>query len=534
MASLAALPDELLVQICSYLEDTTSTKALALTCKRTTNCALERHSSMSIDLSANHAQVIHDLLESLSSMANKVEPPQIDTYDQGEDDAILRTGDDEVTKGYEFTHKAIKHASSYKALRISFPDMYRWNLPADRQLADKSIMLASRFNPETPYTARSGRERRKCCDYMLNLVALILQLARGTTTLEVQGSIDWMDHDLLDWIGHGPQEPLCWRRDMIQWDTLCSLRRLRLVALDSPKLPEVIRSQFLNLQSFSTFEFTDMKVVDETVKYFGKGYGATSITCLRLHNCHVRPSAMTTLIRGCPHLEEFEYSMGAEHWITDKTYDAAQLISDLREVGWDTLRYLSLHTLGVRVVDRCHYLEDIGQLKQLESLTVNEDHLHYSHGHLASSVCQERRWQQGHLFSEPNSISSRGNNIILSLPNSLRILHLIVWNEAILGVALPKLLRKMETEGRFPNLRDIKITVELSGACSRREFDRNVRNLLAQAAGIDDLHLKLEAVPRGTPFTISRRPWKPYTAPEMVHGRLQLPPLDRPLYEVEW
>lgn len=525
MASLAALADELLVQICSYLEDTTSTKALALTCRRTTNCALERHRSLFIDLSSDHAQVIHDLLEKLSSMANKVEPPQIDTYDKGEDGAMWRTGDDEVTKGYEFTHKAIKHASSYKALRISFPDMYRWNLPADRQLVDKSITLASRFNPETSYTARSGRSRRKCYDQMLNLVALVLELARGTTTLELRGSLDWMDHELID-----TQYAWLTIYKMIDWYTLCSLRRLRLVALDAPALPSPM-FKFLQQYSLSTFEFVDMKVAEKTVNHFDSSYHVTRITCLRLHNCHARPSTLASLVRGCPHLETFEYSMGAEHWVTDKTYDIAQLIFDLRKVGWNKLRHLILRTLGVRVIDRCHYLEDIGQLKQLESLTINEDHLHYSHGYAASGLCQERRRQKGHLFSEPDFISSRGNNIILSLPNPLRSLHLVIWSEAILRVALPKLLRKMETEGSLPNLRDIKITVELSGACSQREFDRNVHSLLAQAAGIAGLHLELESVPRGTPFTISQRPRKPYTAPKTVDGREQLLPLHYPPFE---
>lgn len=492
MASLAALADELLVQICSYLEDTTSTKALALTCRRTTNCALERHRSLCIDLSSNHAQVLHDVLHKLSSsLVNDVDPPEIDIY---------RTG-------YALTDKALEHALTYKAIRVSFSDRY-----PDRELVYACNVLAAAIDPRTRYTDRAFWPTYTMdYDDLCHLVGLVLRLARGTTALELKGSLYWM-YDMT-WSG--------WISRMIEFDTLCSLRKLRLTESYSNPVPRVSLRRLLELPFLSTFEFADMQVADDMARIFSE---PTSVTCLRLQNCHIRPSALAMVIGGCPNLESFEYSMGVDYWRTDTTYDVALLVSELRSFVKNTLRHVTLRTLGVRLNDRCHYLDDISQFKHLESLAINEDHLHLNHRYIPLPLCQERRQQQKHLFSDSDSIGIRGSQILLSLPNSLRSLHLVVWSEAVLSQTLPKILRRMEVDENLPNLRDIQITVELSGACSQREFDRNAPKLLDQAANIDGLHLKLEAVQRGSPFTLSKRPWKHFTTSKTVDSLRQFLP----------
>jgi hypothetical protein len=426
MPNITTLPRELQDMIFSYIEDGETLEALALTSRHTTQSALMRYSDRRIiHVSADHAVALHTFFSRLSSLANSdLQPPDV---------AIIGTG-------CTLTDNTIRHASVFKTLKLHMPFGYHMYAPEDKhidsRLVDHSLSLASQLDLDASTVYRvPGWQYSLYCTSIHMLIRRVLRFAEHIHTLELKESHTWMS-DVLN-----------------AWSLFPNVRTIRFSHMGAIILCQ--RSyDLLLLSNLRKLEFTASYITCQREK--GQSLMVASlhltVTNLQFTNCYAEMCPMGDFIYACIKLEKFKYTLLWEYCQKGlPDFDLMKLVHALLQHK-DTLRHLTIRSLDFRITDldfgitdRCLFLKEIGRFEVLESLVINQEHLHLEHKSGSSLLCQEQggKQKQGRIF-EPAYPEPRV--IMLALPASLQRLEVHLCDVTVMTEVLLDVMQHLKND----------------------------------------------------------------------------------------
>jgi hypothetical protein len=437
MATLPDLPSEIIIFICEYLAGTPSLQALALVCKDTSHCALHVYNKNKvIDLRSGDAQVCNALFARLFSSANQAAQPPNCTF---------------RSTGHVLTDKLVQFVSPYKTLKIRLHDMHGLRAPVTGQQLQQYMSIVAHLEPQTMYGANSWERKFKHGGIGHHL-RFLLRMAQHITTLELDGSVLWMN-----------------QTDM--QGTCAGLQTLKFVGLGNSAFPRNC-TYFISLSSLRTLEFASMRISLETIQHIDPHW---SITSLRFVDCHVSEQALTGILVASGPLETFEYSLDGAIWSSGlsrpREYNIAKAIYDLRRHN-TTLKHLTLRILRARVRNMCHYVEGLAQLTALKTLSMEQDHIHSIPHHVSARVCNEKyERQRDTLFVGDQKAPPDPVKLLASLPDSLQRLELHACEPSIRRV-WADVEQEVSTTGQLRNL----VTVHCSPLGTLRDVRSGITN----------------------------------------------------------